>query len=296
MNTENQIIENLDIPVSKLPLSSRVNNLLVGLHITYVGQLIQKTEAELLKTKNFGHVSLAEIEGELEKLGLGLGTHINYVPPQNRTTHLTIDKLSDIHSLFQHALYKRKNTWQQKYTPAVIEALDNETRIIFQGLENLIQVHDNTVVLTHQQLKIEEERQKKETARMANDFYKNTTHSSLQLDNTKLVEMPEEEAAVIRYVAGKNYEMKKGMHPGKYHHTTISTDVKNFIIGYNLQLKTKQFEKGEQEDSDTKLYLLETQARTLIRNLMKKGALCYTPGFSPHACLISVSKEYLVQH
>ena len=52
-------------------------------NITLIGELVQKTEAEMLKTKNFGRKSLNEIKGILEDMGLSLGMKLeNFPPPQ----------------------------------------------------------------------------------------------------------------------------------------------------------------------------------------------------------------------
>jgi DNA-directed RNA polymerase subunit alpha len=65
--------QNLFRPVSELELSVRSANCLKNANITYIGELVQKTEAEMLKTKNFGRKSLNEIKSILEEMGLSLG-------------------------------------------------------------------------------------------------------------------------------------------------------------------------------------------------------------------------------
>lgn len=62
--------------VEELELSVRANNCLRNANITTIGELVQKTEAELMKTKNFGKKSLQEIKDELQRLGLSLGMRI----------------------------------------------------------------------------------------------------------------------------------------------------------------------------------------------------------------------------
>jgi DNA-directed RNA polymerase subunit alpha len=49
-------------------------------NITYIGELVQKTEAEMLKTKNFGRKSLNEIKSILEEMGLSLGMELDNFP------------------------------------------------------------------------------------------------------------------------------------------------------------------------------------------------------------------------
>jgi len=59
--------------VEELELSVRANNCLRNAGITAIGELVQRTEAELMKTKNFGKKSLQEIKDELNRIGLSLG-------------------------------------------------------------------------------------------------------------------------------------------------------------------------------------------------------------------------------
>jgi DNA-directed RNA polymerase subunit alpha len=62
--------------VEELELSVRANNCLRNANITNIGELVQRTEAELMKTKNFGKKSLQEIKDELARIGLSLGMRI----------------------------------------------------------------------------------------------------------------------------------------------------------------------------------------------------------------------------
>jgi len=62
--------------VEELELSVRANNCLRNANITTIGELVQRTEAELMKTKNFGKKSLQEIKDELARIGLSLGMRI----------------------------------------------------------------------------------------------------------------------------------------------------------------------------------------------------------------------------
>ena len=63
----------LNMSVTEIELSVRAANCLNNANITTVGQLAQKTEAEMLKYRNFGKKSLNEIKDKLTALGLGLG-------------------------------------------------------------------------------------------------------------------------------------------------------------------------------------------------------------------------------
>ena len=66
--------EHLDKSVEELELSVRSYNCLKNANIRTIGELVQKTEGEMLRTKNFGRKSLNEIKEILEKMGLGFGT------------------------------------------------------------------------------------------------------------------------------------------------------------------------------------------------------------------------------
>jgi len=63
----------LNMSVNEIELSVRAANCLNNANITSVGQLAQKTEAEMLKYRNFGKKSLNEIKDKLTQLGLSLG-------------------------------------------------------------------------------------------------------------------------------------------------------------------------------------------------------------------------------
>ncbi|MCP4667797.1 MAG: DNA-directed RNA polymerase subunit alpha [Deltaproteobacteria bacterium] len=82
--TEEKLNENLFRPVSELELSVRSANCLKNANITLIGELVQKTEAEMLKTKNFGRKSLNEIKSILEDMGLSLGMKLDNFPPTEK--------------------------------------------------------------------------------------------------------------------------------------------------------------------------------------------------------------------
>jgi DNA-directed RNA polymerase subunit alpha len=73
--------ENLFKSVDELELSVRSANCLKNADIRYIGDLVQKTEAEMLKTKNFGRKSLNEIKEILSEMGLSLGMKLENWPP-----------------------------------------------------------------------------------------------------------------------------------------------------------------------------------------------------------------------
>jgi DNA-directed RNA polymerase subunit alpha len=69
--------ENLDKSVEELELSVRSYNCLKNANIRTIRELVQKTEGEMLKTKNFGRKSLNEIKEILQSMGLGLGMRLD---------------------------------------------------------------------------------------------------------------------------------------------------------------------------------------------------------------------------
>jgi len=72
--------DNLFRPVAELELSVRSANCLQNADIKYIGELVQRTEAEMLKTKNFGRKSLNEIKEILREMGLDFGQRIENFP------------------------------------------------------------------------------------------------------------------------------------------------------------------------------------------------------------------------
>jgi DNA-directed RNA polymerase subunit alpha len=78
-----KLSENLLKSVDELELSVRSANCLKNAGIHIIGELVQKTEAEMLKTRNFGRKSLNEIKEILSEMGLSLGMKIEW-PPKNR--------------------------------------------------------------------------------------------------------------------------------------------------------------------------------------------------------------------
>ncbi|MEA2013809.1 MAG: DNA-directed RNA polymerase subunit alpha [Thermodesulfobacteriota bacterium] len=78
---EDNISENLLKGVDDLELSVRSANCLKNAGIQYIGELIQKTESEMLKTQNFGRKSLNEIKEILAEMGLNLGSKVDFNVP-----------------------------------------------------------------------------------------------------------------------------------------------------------------------------------------------------------------------
>ncbi|MFZ5766162.1 MAG: DNA-directed RNA polymerase subunit alpha [Thermodesulfobacteriota bacterium] len=79
--------------VEDLELSVRSANCLRNAQICYIGELVQKTEAEMLKTKNFGRKSLNEIKQLLSQMDLSLGMKIdNWEPPVSSLSDESVEE------------------------------------------------------------------------------------------------------------------------------------------------------------------------------------------------------------
>ncbi|MBW1971358.1 MAG: DNA-directed RNA polymerase subunit alpha [Deltaproteobacteria bacterium] len=79
---EEEFNENLLRSVDELELSVRSANCLKNANIRLIGDLVQKTESEILATKNFGRKSLMEIKEILGEMGLHLGMKLKNFPPK----------------------------------------------------------------------------------------------------------------------------------------------------------------------------------------------------------------------
>src|SRR5437899_5674585 len=75
-----EINKNLLRSVNELELSVRAANCLKNANIKTIADLVQKSEMEMLKTKNFGKKSLNEIKEILTEMGLGLGMKLDQIP------------------------------------------------------------------------------------------------------------------------------------------------------------------------------------------------------------------------
>ena len=80
--TEDKANEHLMRSVDELDLSVRAENCLQAANIKFIGDLVQKSESEMLKTKNFGRKSLKEIKELLAEMGLSLGMKLDNWPPR----------------------------------------------------------------------------------------------------------------------------------------------------------------------------------------------------------------------
>jgi len=87
---KSRLNENLFRRIDELDLSVRSANYLENADIKYIGELVQKSEAEMLRTKNFGRKSLSEIKDILGEMGLGLGMKLEGFPARAE-----LEKLKD---------------------------------------------------------------------------------------------------------------------------------------------------------------------------------------------------------
>jgi DNA-directed RNA polymerase subunit alpha len=90
--------ENLLKPIEELNLSVRSANCLHSADLRYVGELVQRSEPELLKTKNFGRKSLNEIKETLHSMGLELGLQIDEFPSREELDRLRAEHEVELES------------------------------------------------------------------------------------------------------------------------------------------------------------------------------------------------------
>ncbi len=85
-HVDTELMEKLNLPITELELSVRSANCLKEASIKSIGELVKRTEADLLKYRNFGKKSLAEIQGILKGMGLSLGMGIKPVSKKGSGT------------------------------------------------------------------------------------------------------------------------------------------------------------------------------------------------------------------
>ena len=141
-NEFKELNENLFKSVDNLELSVRSANCLKNAKIRYIGDLVTKTEQEMLKTKNFGRKSLNEIRDILTPMGLGLGMVIEGWPPKNLETHasaMAIDKPATHHDITSSVstVYTPSTTSpQDSYSNQPVQDLEINTSVVKEELKN----------------------------------------------------------------------------------------------------------------------------------------------------------------
>jgi DNA-directed RNA polymerase subunit alpha len=90
--TEGKVNENLYRPVDELELSVRSANCLQNADIKFIGELVQRSEQEMLKTKNFGRKSLNEIREILHEMDLGFGMRLEGFPNREELERRRLQK------------------------------------------------------------------------------------------------------------------------------------------------------------------------------------------------------------
>ncbi|MCC6765014.1 MAG: DNA-directed RNA polymerase subunit alpha [Deltaproteobacteria bacterium] len=90
--SEGKVNDNLFRPVDELELSVRSANCLQNADIKFIGELVQRSEQEMLKTKNFGRKSLNEIREILHEMGLGFGMRLESFPNREELERRRLQK------------------------------------------------------------------------------------------------------------------------------------------------------------------------------------------------------------
>lgn len=75
-SVDDELVRKLQMPVTDMDLSVRASNCLESAKIATVGQLVARTEGDLLKVRSFGKTSLREVKKKLQDMGLGLGMQL----------------------------------------------------------------------------------------------------------------------------------------------------------------------------------------------------------------------------
>lgn len=116
------------LPVRALGLSSRALRALINDNLAFVGQIVEKTETELLGIPNFGQKSLDEVKVILKKMGLHLNTLIADRP--NNETFVTILKKRSVEATTHDEVSQRRvlarNDDVVEMSTATVTALPNE--------------------------------------------------------------------------------------------------------------------------------------------------------------------------
>ncbi len=81
---ENELLEKLNTSIDELELSVRAYNCLKNANIKTIGELVQKSESEVLKIKNFGKITLSELKKVLEGMGLTFGMDVKDLLEKNK--------------------------------------------------------------------------------------------------------------------------------------------------------------------------------------------------------------------
>ncbi len=96
VSDQQEFSDNLYKSVDELELSVRSANCLKNADIKYIGELVQKTEQEILMTKNFGRKSLNEIKEILSCMGLRLGTKIESFPARELLDKMAVKRKDQV--------------------------------------------------------------------------------------------------------------------------------------------------------------------------------------------------------
>ncbi len=94
--TKPKFNENLFKTVDELELSVRSANCLKNANIKYIGEMVQKTDQEMLKTKNFGRKSLNEIKQILHSMGLDFGMKLEGFPSREELDRMHLEQKDNV--------------------------------------------------------------------------------------------------------------------------------------------------------------------------------------------------------
>ena len=125
--TKAKLNANLFRPAEDLELSVRSANCLKNARIRYIGDLVTKTEQDMLRTKNFGRKSLNEIKAILSTMSLSLGMRIENWPPKDFYDDRKEDSVHPISQISSESISKEK--------PAPVFLTDEENNLSETGID-----------------------------------------------------------------------------------------------------------------------------------------------------------------
>ena len=100
LSTNEKLPQGLMTPIEYLEVSVRAYNVFKKYDFKTVGDLVQKSDAELLRLKNFGARSLRQVKTELANLGLSLGTHRTLIPSsENQVNAVLVAAAPDLYQI-----------------------------------------------------------------------------------------------------------------------------------------------------------------------------------------------------
>ena len=141
--TFGQVLTDLgySLPVDELELSNRTKNALYRDDTLFAGELVQKTEAQLLRIPNFGRLSLSEVKGALESRGLKLDTEILDRPEDNNAFRNALDENRDAALVQEKQRAAERAAEQEKQRAAGIVADVTSVAPVFKAVAEAIAIN-----------------------------------------------------------------------------------------------------------------------------------------------------------